>query len=349
MMIRWFLFITSLFISGFVQAQADFKPGYVILNSGDTLYGSIDYRGDMTMGSLCRFKTSNNEIREYSPLDIAAYRFTESKYFISRELDDKMVFLEFLIKGKLNVYYYRDGSGDHFYVDKEGERLTELVYSEEVKMMKENQNTEKSYLIKSNKHIGILSYYMQDAPYMQSKIRNMDKPEQRNLISLAEEYHNEVCKGEECVIFEKELPLFKTNLEIIGGFADYGQVNDYANRFMIQTGVLIHIWMPRINEKLYFKTGIIYSRPETNKGLKINDLKIPLHIGYLAPKSMKIRPTASIGILSPSYSAGFLVKIGKSVNLGVESWLNFYASDKFFLLPETFYNYSVVACVYFDL
>ena len=344
MNIRRVFFVLFLFISGYVQAQADFRPGFVILNSGDTLFGSIDYRGDMTMGSLCRFKTTENEIRDFSPHDIPGYRFTDSKYFVSRELDGKMVFLEFLIKGKVNVYYLRDDAGDHYYLDKEGERLTELVYSEEVKMIKERR-----YLIKSNKHIGVLSYYMQDAPDLQPKIKSITKPEQQNLINLAEKYHNEVCKGEECIIFEKKLPLFKANLEIIGGFVDFGIEDDIADGLFFQSGVLVHIWMPRANEKLYFKTGIIYSRPEFNNGKRTNYLKIPIHIVYLAPKSMKIRPTASIGLLSPSYSAGFLVGISETVSLGVQSWLNFYANDKFFLLPAEFSNYSVSASVYFDL
>ncbi|MFZ4464988.1 MAG: hypothetical protein ACOYN5_14165 [Bacteroidales bacterium] len=349
MIIRQILFLAFLFISGFIRAQSDFRPGFVIQNSGDTLFGSIDYRGDMTMGSLCRFKTAENEIRDFSPFDIPAYRFTDSKYFISREVDGKMVFLEFLIKGKVNVYYLRDDVGDHFYLDKEGERLTELVYSEEVKMIKENPNKEKRYLVKSNKHIGVLSYYMQDAPDLQPKIKSIAKPEQQNLINLAEKYHNEVCKDEECIIFEKKLPLFKANLEIIGGFVDFGLEDDIADGLFFQSGVLVHIWMPRANEKLYFKTGIIYARPEFNNGKRTNYLKIPMHLVYLAPKSMKIRPTASIGLLSPSYSAGFLVGINETVSLGVQSWLNFYANDRFFLLPAEFNNYSVLASVYFDL
>jgi hypothetical protein len=349
MNIRHIFFVFFLFTSVLIRAQADFRPGFVILNSGDTLFGTIDYRGDMTMGSLCRFKTAENEIREFSPLDISGYRFTDSKYFISREVDGKMVFLEFLLKGKVNVYYLRDNAGDHYYLDKEGERLTELVYSEEFKLIKEDLYKEKRYLVKSNKHIGILSYYMQDAPDLQPKIRSIAKPEQQNLINLAEKYHNEVCKGEECIIFEKKLPLFKANMEIIGGFVDFGLEDDIADGLFFQSGVLVHIWMPRANEKLYFKTGIIYARPELNSGIKTNYLKIPLHIVYLAPKSMKIRPTASIGLLSPSYSAGFLVGINETVSMGVQSWLNFYANDKFFLLPAELNNYSVSASVYFDL
>src|SRR5690606_8936442 len=57
------------------SAQADFRPGYVIKAPGDTLYGEIDYRGDLLMGSVCRFRNEHKETKDYTPHDIFAFRF----------------------------------------------------------------------------------------------------------------------------------------------------------------------------------------------------------------------------------------------------------------------------------
>lgn len=68
--------ILMLFLSAHMaSAQADFRPGYIITVPGDTLYGEIDYRGDLLMGSVCRFRNEHKETKDYTPHDIFAFRF----------------------------------------------------------------------------------------------------------------------------------------------------------------------------------------------------------------------------------------------------------------------------------
>ena len=115
-----------------VNAQSDFKSGYVILNNSDTLFGKIDSRGDRTMSKTCRFKPTNSDlITEYSPRELNEYQFIGGKRYVSRTLESGIpVFLEYLIKGKLNVYYYVDGEGkDHYLIDKEGFPLKVIPYN----------------------------------------------------------------------------------------------------------------------------------------------------------------------------------------------------------------------------
>lgn len=74
------LILLGLLIStGLLKAQSDFRPGYIIQNSGDTLYGQIDYRGDLLMGSVCKFKGAVDTTQAYAPSDIMAYRFIDSE------------------------------------------------------------------------------------------------------------------------------------------------------------------------------------------------------------------------------------------------------------------------------
>lgn len=325
-----------------IHAQTDFRSGYIIKNSGDTLYGKIDYRGDILMSRKCRFKNLNDTIYEYSPNDITAYRFIDSKYYVSKKINGRIVFLEYLFKGKVNIYYMRDGSGDHYFIDKEGEDLIEIPYKEGYKKV-----NDKEVYYETNNHIGILTYYMQDAPELLPRIKNFKKPDHYNLIELAEDYHNTVSKKEEFIIFEKKQPLIKVNFEFVGGVVNFENVRDLNDKYYFQSGVLAHFWMPRTNEKIYFKIGLLYAQPEQD-GEKKNYLKLATHIGYLAPNTYLIRPSASIGLLSPSYSAGIALKINKRINIGVQTWVNF-DYDKLPWIPSKLFNYSFLGSLYMEL
>ncbi len=343
MKINRLLLLGLIFSTGILHAQTDFRPGYIINNSGDTLYGQIDYRGDLLMSSICKFKDPENTINEYSPNDITAFRFIDSKYFVSREINHRKVFLEYLIKGKVNIYYMRDDIGNHYYLDKEDIILTEIPYEEGIKYVDDKQ-----VLYESKKHIGILSYYMQDAPEFQSRIQSLREPKHQNLIKLAEDYHNAVCEGEKCIIYEKKQPFLKVNLEVVDGVMNFENIDDIKDKYYLQSGVIAHFWMPRTNEKVYFKTGFLYSQLEDTDGEKYNYIKVPTHIGYLAPNTFRIRPSVSIGLLSPSYSGGVMIKINKRLNVGIQSWVNF-KFNKIPWIPYRLFNYSLLGNIYIEL
>jgi hypothetical protein len=206
MKIRRILLFEFLFIAVYLNAQTDFRPGCVILANGDSLFGEIDYRGDILMGQVCRFRnaitdtTVENE-KQYFPGDIMGYRFDNGKFFQSRELEGKKLFLEFLIKGKLCIYYHRDENGNHYYLEKDSSGIVEIPYETGIKY---NENI--PYTYNSNKHIGVLNAYMHDAPDLKSSITNIGEPGHKNLIRLAENYNNEMCKDEPCIIYEKNNP-----------------------------------------------------------------------------------------------------------------------------------------------
>ena len=70
-----------------VNAQRNFKSGYIITLTGDTIKGYIDSRGDIKNYKRCVFKENEeNSSAEYSPEEIRAYRFIDGKFFISKLL-----------------------------------------------------------------------------------------------------------------------------------------------------------------------------------------------------------------------------------------------------------------------
>ena len=131
-----FVFLAFIFISTCMNAQTYFKPGYVIKSVDDTLFGEVDYRGGIRMSRTCTYRhNSKDSVRHFSPEEILGYRFPESKYYISKEVDGKKVFLEFLIKGRVNVYYLKDErDGDHYYIEKDSLGFAEIPYKEEYKV-----------------------------------------------------------------------------------------------------------------------------------------------------------------------------------------------------------------------
>jgi hypothetical protein len=312
------LFIVFLLPIGNLYAQSDFRQGYVIKKQGDTLFGKIDYRGDLIMSKTCRFKPLNSDsILTFAPIDIKEFRFENSKCYVSRTLDDgNNVFLEFLIKGKLNVYYYLDKESYYYLIDKEGYPLKVLPFREGIKFREDGTRV----LFQSKNHIGLLNYYTHDAPDFQSSIESIKEPGRENLIRLAEKYQKKVCKNEPCIIYDKKLSSLKLSFEPLIGFAKYN--NSYFEfRNVNEFGVNLFLWMPRSNEKIYFKTGLI-----CGKGDRVNINKIPLQIQYLYPKG-RLRPNVSIGTdfyienfsgIKSSYnmlhlSGGLIYKIYKSI------------------------------------
>ena len=337
------ILVGFLISTGILRAQTDFKPGYIIKNTGDTIFGEIDYRGDILMGTICKFKNSDNSIVEYSPSDILGYRFIDSKYYVSKEVDSKKVFLEYLIKGKISIYYIRDKNGEHYYLDKEDVNLTEIPYEEGIKY-----KNDKQYYYSSTKHFGVLNYYMQDAPGIKKKIQKIRTPQNHNLIKLAEDYNDIVCDGEKCIIYEKKQPLLKINPEIIGGVINF---KNLKGKYFINSGVIINLWLPRFNEKIYLRTGLLYSNIESDNGTQ-SIFKIPLQIEYVYPESV-IRPKLSIGfnLFNPFYQSvglmgGLNIRLHKVAYLSINCDIDFTPSEKFAFIPDSRFSYSLLTGLY---
>lgn len=340
MKLKNFITLGFLLLFGVLKAQTDFRPGYIINTTGDSLYGDIDYRGDLLMSTLCRFRDKNNAIKNYSPNDITAFRFIDSKYYVSREINGRSVFLEYLIKGKLNIYYMRDENGDHYYLDKENVKLTELPYEEGIKYV-----DNKTVLYESKKHIGFLYFYMQDAPKLQSKIKNIRKPEHQNLIKLAEDYHNVICEGEKCIIYEKSAPLIKILPELITGVIKYSNLDGLDEKFYFHTGFIAHVWLPRNSEKMYFRTGLLFSQLEFD-GDKANLFKVPCQVEYIYPKGI-VRPRIAYGLnfyipsdyRTVSFDIGANIKLSESFFLSATSDIEF--NPTMMIVPKSILSYSL--------
>lgn len=136
MKIKILLFVLGLLLLFNYPAysQKEFLPGYVVLNNGDTLYGTLQDR-DIRKGKLykkIRIKVNQKKLKKYNAYDIKAYNIEgvsfESKWFYDESeffkfkyhcqygMGEKL-FLRVLEKGNLSLYMIEYVESDNNYFD----------------------------------------------------------------------------------------------------------------------------------------------------------------------------------------------------------------------------------------
>jgi hypothetical protein len=245
-------------------AQNDFRPGYYITLQNDTVNGFIDYRGESRNSNSVLFRKDEfSESIKFDPTEIQAYRFVDGKFYISKKIapdsGEKIVFLEFLVDGITNLYFYRDlNNYKYFLEDKKGNML-EL--SNDTKTEKVDGKGE--IQTNTNKYIGLLKATFADCKEIQPQIENVSLGH-KSLINITKQYHNYVCDYEDCIVYEKKLspikvqfaPVLKSGFSFLridkGIFSNY----DFEPEIHPGIGILINVVIPGIGEKISFETEL---------------------------------------------------------------------------------------------
>ncbi|MDR2840909.1 MAG: hypothetical protein LBV75_06555 [Paludibacter sp.] len=186
-------------------AQYDnYKSGYIVTLEKDTVLGWIDFRTDKDNSEICRFATDiDAKPTNYHPGEIAGYRFSESgKYYVSHEITvdsvTKKVFLEYLLQGLINLYYYHDGTQMYFGFENQDGEMTVVT--------KKPDYIDGTNLVSDKKYVGYVTYIFRDYQPIVQQTKSLGF-NQRSFINIAKKYHNEVCTtGEECIVFENQHP-----------------------------------------------------------------------------------------------------------------------------------------------
>ena len=104
----------SVFISTAILSQDLYKPGFIITNELDTLYGDIKVNGPKKNAEQCVFRESGSQgTVSYYPGEIYGYRFNDGGYYVAKSLEGAesqvLKFIEYLIDGEeIDLFYYRD-------------------------------------------------------------------------------------------------------------------------------------------------------------------------------------------------------------------------------------------------
>ena len=292
---RHFLFFVFIFCLQLSYSQSVFNPGYIISNQNDTTYGLIENNSFVENAKYCVFKKSDNsEIIRYAPAEIKAYRFTDGKYYSSEIIYETPVFLEYLVKGNLNLFYHRNEAGKNFfYVSKNNFPITELISknsilnnedgsADDMNLFPNSYVGEKSFQVK--KFIGVLRYYTDNHPKLTNSINDAELTHQ-SLIAIVNKYNTLTGGAETKSTYAKK----------------------FKRKIILQTGVgvLIGIDKPENSIKvLYmptFGTQVLFQQSERNENLYLGigiypmTLSVPLSINYISQKQ-GFSPTYSYGV-----------------------------------------------------
>lgn len=187
-----FLALMSCCLFQTINAQS-FERGYIVLNSNDTLFGSVKDRNDGALFKKIRFKNERGIVKRYTAEDILSYKsgihtyeslwYAEESHFFkfnyySRPGYGHKVFLKVLVKGRLTCYAKEFVYDDNDFFDQ-----FELFLRDGDDSMA--RATQGIFGLKKKRLID----YFWDCPSLVSKIHNGTITKTLDVVA----YYNEIC------------------------------------------------------------------------------------------------------------------------------------------------------------
>lgn len=296
-----------------VQAfgQSDYRNGFVITHSHDSISGLVNFRDGGKAYEICDFKASAGAaVTTYGAKEIAAYGFTGDKRFESKTFKaeagvEQTNFFEVVVRGTVTLYQLRDT----YWVQKGSAEFIQLQNNE-----KESYVDGQRVTRHDNQHIATLNMLLADCPKVTRAMNNL-RLDKRSLTKVINDYNN--CAGGSSVVFQDEKPWVKldagvaagvnfSTLEFTGTQAIAGAITGSTKSTTWMFGLMLDVLSPRVSERFAFVTGALYS-PITytteskykpgNDYLKIelHQVKVPAGIKYMF-KGGRVVPFINAGV-----------------------------------------------------
>jgi len=201
------LFFIFLSLQSILQAQSSFSKGFVVTVEQDTLRGYINDKDWDFHPKSVNFKvTENGKPTNYTPNDLLVVKTESGKHFETftveinktqksdysydskAKMEERTVFMQPIIKGEMNFYFYQSPDLEkHFFIQKGEATLMELleIQYKEKRNRSEMRVIEKRYL----KDLKRLSY---DCKVLEGKLKNL-KLEMNDISDYVREYNT--CKS----------------------------------------------------------------------------------------------------------------------------------------------------------
>jgi hypothetical protein len=324
-----FVFSVLLSMSLICSSQADFKEGFVLMHSGDTLNGLINYRGGSRSYNSCLFKQSKKqEVISYTHNDIAGFGFPDDRLFVSKKVDLSTgnsldVFIEVLVRGEVSLYHY-NGT---FFIQKGESPLYELTIVKK-EILQDGQKV--NILLKN--YLGVLSMVLTDCEKASSIIPNITLSE-TSLTRLVEVYNS--CVNSPSVTILSGKPKIKFSIGLSAGLVNSNldifsrirsdQVSfvdeQYEQSNSFQSGISLNFIFPRFSERLSFLGEVVYfksqffsfKRIDYSYAIDNNNVTIGMDQLYIP---VGLRYTLSVNKISPYLNLGFFNTVNlKTTNL----------------------------------
>lgn len=313
-----------------IYGQGRYIPGYIITNDSDTLKGLIKAKSNYLNSKSCDFIYGNEKIpKHYSPSDIKAYRIENGNYYISKDVTidslKQKVFLEYLVKGIVDLYYLKDSQKEIYFLEKDNQMIP-LSNDASIVTISSNDGSEKNYEKKSNQYKSVLTYLFQNSPSTTEKIPNTNFT-YKSLIAITIDYHNATCHDRKCIDFTKSTKqhmFIEPYFGVINSWMGLATSKDLVYRTNLYAGLQLRFIPFKSNIRWNFLVGINYSTNnflgDFNNSLYSADyietyrihsqytiIRVPLIFEYSLTET-KIQPFISLGynnvfLLNPSWSA----------------------------------------------
>ncbi|NOU47523.1 MAG: hypothetical protein HOO86_10735 [Bacteroidales bacterium] len=299
-----------------IYAQTDFRKGEIIKLNGDTIRGELNFQEDTENSKEIRFRNQDYD-SVFRPFEIKSYSFEKGKYYISKiavvAKDTSMIFAEYLVRGKKDLFYHRSASGFHYSLSVSDTVIKEIPFKIELINL-DGINYQKE----SKLHIGYLKVYFNDCPSIFPAIEQLKSLERKSLIALTKKYHDINCGEGSCIIYEKKKypvkiafePTFSYSLK--KAFSHEGPMYSYGGN--------LYLWIPGSSERLYIKTGLNYTKLRTS-----DYIQIPIQFEYVYPFKV-IKPKFDIGL-----NMHFLSDEGQGLTTLVSSGCLIRLTDRIYL------------------
>ena len=315
--------LTSILLLSFiltVHAQSNYSSGYIITNDQDTISGLIDYRTDKMNALTCHFKKDlTSPEQTYLPGQIFGYRFTDAgKFYISKFVTingiQQKVFLEYLLQGIMNLYFYCDESDAeylnyYFFENENGEMVCITKHPD--KIIKEDDGNMRK--LEDNKYQRIVSFIFKDINSLKYKALHANFTH-KDMIGLTKDYHSLVCtSGAECIEFETTPDKFyiKTKFSVYAGFENKSLApsilwDDYGVGYLLVNhapfiGGEFSFSIPRWKKSVSLQTDLSltqYQKEVKEYNYNYDGMRLALNVGakYTYEKG-RIRPCVEAGLI----------------------------------------------------
>lgn len=262
--------LSFLFVATCVMAQVNPEPGFIITNANDTVWGTLDMRTAEKNCRECTFKADGEDtFTHYKPGEIKAFRFTENgKFYTSHEVVENnkstLAFVEYMIKGELNLYYYAGTLRNIYFFENEEGRTARYVMSDNLEQTQQNKEENQATLQE-------LMSVIHKSP---SAVRLVEERmmSRNRLIQIARTYHDDVCtSNEDCIQYEynKKSEKVSVKYRVFAGY-EYrisydlkGFITDSKQNISCSSpfvGVGIEMPLARINPAMMFQGDLTYSQ-----------------------------------------------------------------------------------------
>jgi len=250
---RLFIFTLFTLFSFIISAQNDFRDGYIVTSSKDTLRGALEYRSDKRNYFSCRFR-SGMDVQLYSPEDITGYGYVNDKYYSS--LIIKGSFVEVLVSGKVSLYK----SETNFYLQKTGEALFKLEQKENKTELREGR----LIIVEDARWKGIINYLVYDCVKTKNASKDL-KFNEESITKFILKYN--ICTGSEYIDYKANKPwsklipgfsggILNSKVRVIDVFNYLDYLPDQYQSSDPFVGFVLEFSSPRLSEKVAIETEV---------------------------------------------------------------------------------------------